>query len=159
MELQQHLFTLSHHPSCFALPPLLPLSLFSTLEQAREAFLEENRVKTWEPFRLSAIISSNSFLVAGPTPLSSQEFVPAYTSSNSAPGELSSGLLSLPRIEGFYLCQAELDKESLQNIPFSPFSVRVLRLQLMQIACKHLEHRFWEQIEWQVEIEKWIKLV
>lgn len=167
MEVQRSCFSLYRHPSSYALPPILPVASFQSLEEARGEWKTNTLLKDWKPFVLSNLFRAGNFLAAGPTPLLENRsthgdllpgggtIAPNDPRSQSVP---SSGLGAFPYLGGFYL--SEIDTLS----PLAPFEgfpripVRVVRFQVLRITSNDPYGKWWRGIEWTLEEEKWIKL-
>jgi hypothetical protein len=152
MEVQRSCFSLYRHPSSYALPPILPVACFRSLEEARGEWKTNTLLKDWKPFVLSTLFRVGNILAAGPTPLPRSSFPKDSLESHS------SGLRAFPYLGGFYI--SEIDP----GAPLTPFEdfpripVRVVRFQVLRIASMDPEGKWWKGIEWTLEEEKWMKL-
>lgn len=179
-EVQRSCFSLYLHPSSYALPPILPVACFQSLEDAQQEWRTNTLLKDWKPFVLSNLFRVGNILAAGPTPFLvepsafrtlSQDWgaitpkdpqdrsgLHHSSSPGDSPKPHSRGLAALPCLKGFYI--SEIDPLS-PVVPFEAFPripVRVVRFQVIRIDSVDPRGDWWKGIEWTIEEEKWIKL-
>ncbi len=164
MEVQRACFLRYHHPSSYALPPVLPIACHHYLEDAFQAWKTTTFLKDWRPFVLSGVSRVGNILVAGPTPIlrdGSTRFDPSPLGQSFSPDSCytphTEKIDTFASLGGFYISLIE----PLSTIePFCEFpliTVRVVRFQVLRIASTDLQGSWWKEIEWTIEKERWIK--
>jgi|GEM_PF-2280045 len=150
MEVQRACFQLCHHPSSYALPPVLPIACHKSFEKAHREWERNCLPNEWSPFVLSSVFRIGNILIGGPTPL---------CKASNPPDELDSlGLEAFPYLGGFYLSAID-PLSSLPSLPELPrVPVRVVRIQVLRITSVDPRGAWWRGIEWVIEEEKWVKL-